>query len=120
MPSSSLGEATTPPEPSSSSSVTDMTNCTCDANSSGYGGTHTPPHQIQPAPRDQNLITPHKPTLYERTAKYLSMHFSMSINRDCVIMKASQVVTIPLEIRNWLMTHFRQVKIVYSDVMFKV
>ena len=30
----------------------------------------------------------------------------MSINQDCVIMKANQVVTIPSEIRHWLIDSF--------------
>ncbi len=83
-----------------------MTNGTSEVNSSGCSRPHTPPHQIQSAPRNQDLITPHKPTLYEHTAKYLSKHFSMSINQECVIMKANQVVTIPSEIRNWLIDSF--------------
>jgi len=97
--SSSPGEATISPESSSSSEMTD-----------GTSGQHTSPHQIQSAPRNQDLITPHKPTLYEHTAKYLSNHFSMSINQDCVIMKANQVVTIPSEIRHWLIDSFSSEK----------
>ncbi|CAG8555758.1 23593_t:CDS:2 [Gigaspora rosea] len=65
---------------------------TSEVNSSGYGRPHTPPHQIQSAPRNKDLISPHKPTLYEHTAKYMSKHFSISINQDCVITKTNQSV----------------------------
>ncbi|GBC35313.2 hypothetical protein GLOIN_2v1479801 [Rhizophagus irregularis DAOM 181602=DAOM 197198] len=92
---------------SSSSQYLEMTNGTSEVNSSRP---YTLPHQIQSAPRNQDLITPHKPTLYEHTAKYLSKHFSMSINQDCVIMKANQVVTIPSEIRHWLIDSFSSEK----------
>ncbi|CAB5196853.1 unnamed protein product [Rhizophagus irregularis] len=92
---------------SSSSQYLEMTNGTSEVNSSRP---YTLPYQIQSAPRNQDLITPHKPTLYEHTAKYLSKHFSMSINQDCVIMKANQVVTIPSEIRHWLIDSFSSEK----------
>ncbi|PKB97802.1 hypothetical protein RhiirA5_384396 [Rhizophagus irregularis] len=96
---------------SSSSQYLEMTNGTSEVNSSRP---YTLPYQIQSAPRNQDLITPHKPTLYEHTAKYLSKHFSMSINQDCVIMKANQVVTIPSEIRHWLIDSFSFIKDVKS------
>ncbi|CAG8639575.1 1918_t:CDS:2, partial [Acaulospora morrowiae] len=85
-------------------------NNSSEVNNSGYDRSHTPPHQIQSAPRNQDLITPHKPTLYEHTVKYLAKHFSMSINQDCVIMKANQVVTIPSEIRHWLIDSFSVIR----------
>ncbi|CAG8792804.1 11758_t:CDS:2, partial [Dentiscutata erythropus] len=99
---------------------------TSEVNSSGYGRPYTPPHQIHSAPRSQVLISPHKPTLYVHTAKYLAKHFSISINQGCVITKTNQVVTIPSEIRHWLIDSFsviqatciKDVKSVFTEFDF--
>ncbi|CAI2186210.1 7885_t:CDS:2 [Funneliformis geosporum] len=46
----------------------------------------TPPLRL----REITIITPQKSTLYEHTANYLSKHFSLSFNQQCVIMKVNQ------------------------------
>ncbi|CAI2181934.1 2574_t:CDS:2 [Funneliformis geosporum] len=46
----------------------------------------TPPLRL----REITIITPQKSTLYEHTANYLSKHFSLSFNQQCVIMKSEK------------------------------
>ncbi|CAG8612526.1 9206_t:CDS:2, partial [Acaulospora colombiana] len=58
----------------------------------------TPP----PRPREITLTTPQKPTLCDQTMQYLVRHFSVNVDKQCVIMKADKVDTFPKGIRNWL------------------
>ncbi|CAG8502460.1 2049_t:CDS:10, partial [Acaulospora morrowiae] len=58
----------------------------------------TPP----PRPREITLTTPQKSTLCDQTMQHLVRHFSVNVNKQCVIMKAEKVDTFPKEIRNWL------------------
>ncbi|CAG8453037.1 13377_t:CDS:10, partial [Ambispora leptoticha] len=58
----------------------------------------TPP----PRPREITLTTPQKLTFCDQTMQYLVRHFSVNVNKQCVIMKADKVDTFPKEIRNWL------------------
>ncbi|RIB01109.1 hypothetical protein C2G38_2231847 [Gigaspora rosea] len=53
-------------------------------------------------PCKTTITTPQKPTLCDKVMQYLDNHFSINVNKQCVIMKADNVDTFPKEIRSWL------------------
>ncbi|CAG8766126.1 18283_t:CDS:2, partial [Dentiscutata erythropus] len=61
-------------------------------------GFKTPPQK----PCKTTITTPQKPILYDKTMQYLVNHFSINVNKQCVIMKADNVDAFPKEIRSWL------------------
>ncbi|CAG8692410.1 834_t:CDS:2 [Gigaspora margarita] len=49
----------------------------------------------------KTITTPQKPILCDKVMQYLD-HFSINVNKQCVIMKVDNVDTFPKEIRSWL------------------
>lgn len=64
----------------------------------------------------KTITTPQKPILCDKVMQYLDNHFSINVNKQCVIMKVDNVDTFPKEIRSWLIDVLSVGNINFSSV----
>ncbi|KAF0442185.1 hypothetical protein F8M41_003694 [Gigaspora margarita] len=66
----------------------------------------------------KTITTPQKPILCDKVMQYLDNHFSINVNKQCVIMKVDNVDTFPKEIRSWLIDVLSAIQSVYREYTF--